>query len=191
MTGWQIALIVVATIGVIILFKAIWFVKTHNKLKRAIIKIEESEASIHIALTKRFDTLTKMLDVTKGYISHEEKVLSEIVKLRQPTKHASPKKVSEFASQLSDGYERINLLAEAYPQLKADGPFMKLQAAAFEVEENLQAARRFYNSNVSYFNQQIAIWPNSIVAKIAKYEPYEFIEIDEVKKADIKLEFSK
>lgn len=189
MEWWEIGLIVVAIVALIIVLITIWFISTLNTLKRMVIKVEESESSIDVALTKRYDVLTKLLDATKGFIKHEEKLITEITKLRLPSQKASIEEKSAFANELSEGYAQINVVAENYPTLKSDGVFMKLQDASSEVEENLQAARRFYNSNVSIYNQKIAVWPSSIVANKQNYVKKVFFEAEKVKRADVKIDF--
>lgn len=189
MEWWEIALIIVAIIALIVVLITIWFISTLNTLKRMVIKVEESESSIDVALTKRYDVLTKLLDATKGFIKHEEKLITEITKLRLPAHGASIEEKSAFAHDLAKGYAKINVVAENYPTLKSDGVFMKLQDASSEVEENLQAARRFYNSNVSIYNQKIAVWPSSIVANKQNYHRKTFFEAEEAKRADVKIDF--
>jgi LemA protein len=84
---------------------------------------------------------------------------------------------------------RINVLAEAYPELKSSENFKQLQIAVSEVEEHLQAARRIYNMNVSAFNQLLASWPAGIVGGMKGHAPKEFFEAEEKKKEDVKMAF--
>ncbi len=167
----------------------IWFISTSNSFKKMVIKIEESESSIDIALTKRYDLLTKMVQATKGYAKHEVETLSKVVNLRQPEKFASIGEKQTFANNLTDGLSKLNVLVEQYPDLKASTNFAKLQDATVEVEENLQSARRVYNSNVSIYNQKVVVFPSSIVAEMKKFMKKDFFEVENFKKEDIDFNF--
>lgn len=130
------------------------------------LKIRESDSDISVALTKRYDTLTKMLDATKGYAKHEAERLAEIVKL---CKGMSMGERGEAKRRMDELAGRINVLAEAYPGLKASENFRQLQFSIVEVEEHLQAVRRIYNMNVSQFNRLLVSWPSSMVGSIHRH----------------------
>jgi LemA protein len=164
----------------------IWFISTHNKLKRTFIKIEEANSGIDVALTKRYDLLTQMVDTVKGYIKHEKETLLEVVKLRKNM--TIDEKMIEN-NKMTKNIEKINVLVENYPELKANENFKILQQSIVEVEEHLQAARRMYNSNVSIFNQMLVTFPISAVASMSGLTKQTFFEADEHKKNDVKIEF--
>jgi LemA protein len=157
-----------------------------NRFERLAVKITESDSGIDVALTKRFDTLTKMLDVTKGYAKHEAETLEKLVKLRRgmsvDEKSAANKQMDELTG-------RINVIAESYPELRSSDNFKQLQIAVTDVEEHLQAARRIYNMNVSAFNQLLASWPASVVGNMKRHTAKQFFEAEERKKSDVKMEF--
>lgn len=184
LTGIIIAVVVVGLIVAIVG----WYISTKNKFIRLEQDVENSESRIDIYLTKRFDLLTKMLSTTKGYMKHEEETLAKIVTLRNPGANASLKEKAEFNNQMTQATTAINVVAEQYPDLKADKMFHNLQASISEVEENLQAARSNYNANVSVFNKAILQFPGSIVAG-SRFTKKEYFEAEEAKKKDIVLEF--
>lgn len=164
----------------------VWYVSTMNRFERLAVKIKESDSSIEVALTKRFDTLTKMLEAAKGYAKHEAEVLSNLVNLRRGMDMAERAEANQRMDELAG---RINILAEAYPALKASEVFVQLQRSVAEVEDNLQASRRIYNMNVSAFNQLLVSWPASLVGLQRGHTPKQFFEAEERKKEDVKLEF--
>ncbi len=176
-----VVLVVVIIIG--------WVISTVNSFRRMLVKIDESESSIDIALTKRFDLLTKMFSATKGYMKHEKDTLIKVVEMRQPPHGASIQEKQEFANEVSRGLQALNVVVEQYPDLKASQNVAKLQDATVEVEENLQASRRVYNSNVSYYNQKVVVFPSNIIANWKKFEKRDFFEADAVKKEDVKFDF--
>lgn len=175
--------IIIPIVIVVILF---WWVGTKNQFKVLEVKIEESDSDIDVALVKRFDTLTKLLDVTKGYAKHEADTLLELVMVRKGMSLNQKKNASEEMDQAAD---KINLIAENYPELKSSENFIELQKAVVEVEEHLQAARRLYNSNVSFFNQMIVVFPKSMVASSMQLQEKPFFEAEALKREDVKMEF--
>ena len=124
----------------------------------------------------------------KGYAAHETKTLKEVTMARLPLS-SSMKEKGEYSGKLSEALGSVSLLAENYPVLKASENFLALQREISESEEELQSARRIYNSNVSSYNQDIVTFPTSIVAKASNLLAREFFEADEKKKEDVKIEF--
>lgn len=178
--------------GVVLLLFIIliaWWIQTGNRLKRETVKIDESASNIDIALTKRFDLLTKSVAAVKGYAKHEYETLTKVTEMRQPAKDAPMKDKAEFSDAVSKAFDSINVVAERYPDLKASANFVALQNQISEAEEQLQASRRVYNSNASTFNQEIVTFPTSMVAHHHKLTAREFFEAEERKREDVKIEF--
>ncbi len=189
-TGTILAIAIPVVLVLIVVIAVVaWWISTSNRLKKEQIKIDESASGIDVALTKRFDLLTKAVATVKGYAKHEEKTLVGVISMRQPASNASMKEKADFSNQVTKAFDSINVVAEQYPDLKANANFMALQNQITEVEEHLQASRRVYNSNVSQYNQDIKIFPSSIVANHLRCEPREFFEAEEAKRQDVKIEF--
>jgi len=170
--------------GVLLLI-VIWFIVTKNKLNQTLVKIDEASSGIDVALTKRYDVLTKMMDSVKEYRKYEKETLFEVINLR---KNMTIEEKNKENVKMTKNIEKINLLVENYPDLKSSENFKVLQQSIVEVEEHLQAARRMYNSNVSIFNQMLVTIPSNIVASMSGMTKKEFFEADEIKKNDIKIE---
>ena len=165
----------------------LWYIATMNRFARLLVKIREADSGIEVALTKRFDTLTKMLDVTKAYAKHEAETLANVVEMRQGM---SISQRSDANSQMDELHGKINVLAEAYPELRSSENFRVLQTTIADVEEELQAVRRIYNMNVSQFNQMLVSWPDSMVGHIHGHEKQDFFKAEERKKQDVAMQFS-
>jgi LemA protein len=191
--GSNTGLIIGIVVGVILLILIIsffgWWINCSNRLKREQVKIDEAASGIDVALTKRFDLLTKEVAVVKGYAKHESETLTAVIAMRQPAANASMKEKAEFSNQVGKAFDSINVVAEQYPDLKANANFMALQNQIAEVEEQLQASRRVYNSNVSVFNQDILVFPSSLVANHLHLTKRDFFEAEEAKRQDVKIEF--
>lgn len=172
-------------IGIIIFIIIIWYISTLNKLNRTSVKVEESLSGIDVALTKRYDVLTKMMDVVKAYAKHEKETLFEVINLRS---NLSVKEKSEVNHKMDENFQKISLVAEAYPELKSSENYKTLQLSITDVEEHLQAARRIYNANVSVFNQMLVTFPTSIIANSKGMVKKDFFEADSHKREDVKID---
>lgn len=164
----------------------IWFITAMNNLRQSEVKIDEALSGIDVALTKRYDVLTKSAEVVKGYAKHEKDILSEVISLRQGMSMAER---SEATAQLNAMQGKIFALAENYPELKSSANFQEFQKQIADVEEHLQASRRAYNANVSALNQSIVSFPTSIVANMIHIEKRDFFEAEESKKKDVEIKF--
>ncbi len=177
-SGTAVVFAVIALL-VIIIF---WFVGTMNGLRRTQVKIDEAVSGIDVALTKRFDTLTKMVDVAKSYATFEKATILEAVKLRSGMSMSERNKATGVMDQAA---RELNFLAENYPQLHSNENFRQLQVAIMDAEEHLQGARRAYNSNVSELNRKIVSFPTSIVAGMCGITSKEFFEAEAGKREDV------
>ena len=173
----------------IIVFVIFWLIGVSNKFKTYKVKIDEAESGIDVALTQRYDLLTKMFDVTKAYMKHERSTLESIIKARKPKSTDSFEDKQKLSKDMSQALREVNITLENYPELKSNSTVVELQKAATRVEENLQSARRIYNSNVSNYNRLLVVFPSSLIAKIQKREEEKFFEADEVKRDDISFDF--
>lgn len=174
-----IALCVLAGIALIILF---WAVSVSNRFKILLVKIAEAGSGIDVALTKRYDTLTKLIDVVKAYAKHESELFEKVIHLRSGMNMAEK---SQANHAMDEAVRQINVVAENYPELRSSENYKQLQDAILDAEDHLQAARRVYNMNVSSFNQAIAIFPASLLAR--KHTPRDFFEAEQIKREDVKI----
>lgn len=185
----QILLIVGGILVVLGLIVVFWAISVSNTIKRKKIKVQESESGIDVALTQRFDMLSKLFQATKGYMKHEAETLEAIVKMRQPSRNAAIEEKQEFSNEIEKGLQAINVVVEQYPELRATENMQQLQDATIKVENNLQASRRIYNSNVSIYNRYIVVFPNSIIANRVGAEKLAFFEAEDVKRQDVEFNF--
>jgi LemA protein len=176
--------IIIVVVVIIVLVPVVWWISTSNGFKRKAIKISEALSGIEVALTKRYDVLTKLLDVTKGYAKHEASLFTQVIELRRGM---SVGEISEKSAQIDALNARIFAVAENYPELRSAEVFQQLQAGIRDTEEHLQAARRLYNSNVTAFNTAVDVFPSSIVAKSQKLDKREFFVAEEAKREDVKM----
>lgn len=175
---------IILIIGIVFVF-FIAYISISNGLNRAIVKIDEASSDIDVSLTKRYDVLTKMIDVVKGYAKYEQETIFKTVELR---KNMTMKEKNEANKVMEENMEKINILAENYPDLKASENYKTLQKAIADVEEHLQASRRLYNANVSIYNQKIVTFPSSAIASSKGLTKRDFFVTEEKKRDDVKID---
>ena len=168
----------------IALIAVLWAVKTSNNIKRMEIKVDEAFSGIEVALTKRYDMLTKMLDVCRGFMKHESELFSKVISLRRGMSLGEMGKADREMGELTG---RLFAVAENYPELRSAHVFAELQQGIRDAEEHLQAARRLYNASVSSYNAAIAVFPDSLLAR--GRSPREFFEAEDAKREDVKVQF--
>jgi LemA protein len=178
---WAIGIVV----GVLLIFIIAW-ISMSNGIKVANLKCNEALSGIDVALTKRYDVLTKMVDVVKGYQRHEISTLTQIVQMRSGMSMAERQNANNRMDALSG---QIRILAENYPELRSSQNFAELQRSIVDVEEHLQAARRLYNANVTAYNTKIVSFPSSMVAGSIGATQREFFVADDVRRQDVPMNF--
>lgn len=147
------------------------FISTSNRLKKYLVKIDESQRNLDIALAKRYDTISEMIKVAKSFAKHETDAFTNIVKLRQEGTISS----NDAIKNQNDAIKEILALAEAYPELKSSAEFLRLQDEIDDENEKLAAAKRIVNGNISILNQEIVSFPTSLVAKANSIKKMEFL----------------
>ena len=177
MTSAIVSLIILALI-------AFWCIRTVNDFKKKEIRVQEGLSGVEVALTKRFDMLTKMLDTAKRYMAHESELFTKVIELRRGMSVAEMNDAQQQMDALSG---RFFAVAENYPALRSSEVFAELQRGIRDAEEHLQAARRLYNSNVTAYNTAIAMFPAKILA--GSHQPKEFFAADAGKREDVKMTF--
>ena len=149
---------IVVYLSFILIIPLIIFLIARNNLLRLQQAIAQTESDIDVQLKKRYDLLTKLVDSTKVYLKFEQATLTVIVRLR------NDKDYSKANQMLNEAYSKFNVVLENYPNLKANESVQQLQNAAVDCEENIAAARRFYNANVQVFNSKLITFPSNVVA---------------------------
>ena len=153
-----------------------------NRLVRARQLLQEAESGIDVQLKRRHDLIPNLIEVVKGYAAHEKNVLENVTRLRTQAADlkAIDKERAGLENQLTRGLKTIFALAEAYPDLKADGQFINLHKNLTQVEDELQMARRYYNGTVRDLNVLVQSFPGNIVASSFQFKAAEFFEIETV-----------
>ncbi|QEW05383.1 LemA family protein [Nitrincola iocasae] len=153
----------------------LWGIFSYNRLVRDHKRVLAAWSDIDVQLKRRHDLLPKLVEAVKQYASYEQATLLSTLELR--VQAMSARQVSECGERelaLAAGIQRLLVLAEAYPDLKANQNFLDLQRNISEVENYIQYARRYYNGSVRNLNSRIDSFPDLLVAKAFGYHHAEF-----------------
>lgn len=157
-----------------------WAIFIYNRLVRERNRVLAAWSDIDVQLKRRHDLLPKLVDAVKRYADYEQATLTTIVELRG--RAAAATQIGErgdLEAELGAGIRRLLVLAEAYPDLKANQSFLDLQRNITEVENHIQYARRYYNGAVRILNTRIDSFPDLLIAQAFGYRYAEYFTLEE------------
>lgn len=166
----------------IILLLAIWAIAVYNGLISKKNQVENAYASIDVQLKKRYDLIPNLVQSVKQYMNFESGTLEKIVALRSQAgnPNLSTEERVQLDNQISTAVKGLMVTVENYPDLKSSQNFLQLQGSWNEVEEQIAASRRFYNSSVKNYNDAIQMFPSSIFAGMMNMKtPKTYFEAEE------------
>ena len=142
-------------------------------------RVDEAWSGIDVQLKRRHDLVPNLVETVKGYAQHEQQTFQKTTEARAAAMQAGSVEATQNAeAKLSGALAELRAVAENYPDLRATENFQRLQADLNEIEDEIQASRRIYNSNVQAYNTKIQIFPNSMIAGMSDFEAREFFEIE-------------
>jgi LemA protein len=182
----QGALIVLAVLAGLALFVLLWAVITYNRLVSLRAHIKDAWAGVSVELKRRYDLIPNLVETVKAYAAHERETLERVVQARARAmdNHGPADAQARDEQQLAGALRRLNAVAEAYPDLKADRHFLDLQHQLTETEDRIAAARRFYNGNVRTLNTLTQVIPSNIIAHLAGFSAQPYFELDDPAEAN-------
>jgi LemA protein len=162
-----------------------WALATYNDLVRRRNRIDNAFASMDVAAKKRYDLVPALVACVRGYMDHERTLLEEIVRLRAAAVAGGVPAAAKVAAtdRMSGMLSRMMMVSEGYPELKANGQFLHLQRTLTELEEQLSAARRFFNTAVMQYNDRVQSLPASLIAPGLGFGSREWFHIAENERA--------
>jgi len=167
----EIAVTLIIIVGCFI----IW---AYNRLVSARNFVLDAWSGIEVQLTKRHDLVPMLTTVVKSYANHETSLLNSTTELRTPSISSDTQKTSQLEDSFGAQLNRILVLAESYPDIKADKNFRELQENLVAIEGELESARRYYNGSVRDLNILIESFPSNLIAKQFSFESREFFELE-------------
>jgi LemA protein len=167
--------IILAILAAVVL----WFIWAYNSFVRMVNRAKEAWADIDVQLKRRYDLIPNLVNTVKGYAAHESTAFEKVTEARSRAMTATgTAQKGQAEHQLTDVLKSVFAIAEAYPDLKANQNFLELQRELSDTENKIQAARRFYNTNVRDLNTGIESFPNNVIASIFKFSQMEFFDLD-------------
>lgn len=176
-------------LGFLILL-VIGVISIYNNLIKLRNRVSDQWAQVDVQLKRRSDLVPNLVETVKGYAKHEKETLDAVITARNNFKKANtPDEEIATSEELTKTLSRLLMLSEAYPDLKANQNFLKLQQDLGEIEEKIAFARQFYNDSVLTYKNKLEMFPSNIIANIFKFEPRLFFEIDEEDKENPTVSF--
>lgn len=165
---------------IVALIAAVYLIIIYNKFIALRAGIDASESDIDVQLKRRYDLIPALVDTVKGYKDYEVDALEKVIQARQQGLNAHNLDEKSAASNMMSGaLGKLFALAEAYPDLKADTSFLKLQNELSNLEDAIQNARRYYNAIARDYNAKLDSFPDLIVARKFNFTSREYFQLDE------------
>lgn len=157
------------------------FVKINNKVKEAF-------STMDVYLKKRFDLIPNLVETVKSYASHEKNTLEEVARLRNLDydKMTSNEKI-KANGEINSCISKLLMIAENYPELKANENFLKLSDELTQIENDIANSRKYYNGCVRQFNNTVEIFPNNIFARIFGYSSKKWFEATDDERENVRV----
>ena len=170
-------------IVLLVILVAGWVMSTQRRLVVMDENINNAMSQIGVQLSSRFDALTALLDLAKGYAAHESQTLIETIKSRRSviTAKSTPQDVLRQEGVISEALGRISMVAERYPELKADKGYAKCMDAVDSYEKMVRTSRLIYNDSVTKLNREIRMFPVSLIAGMLGFRQRDYLEAREDK----------
>lgn len=183
--------IIYIILGIIVL-AFIWAIFLYNRFVMLKTRASEAWADIDVQLKRRYDLIPNLVETVKGYASHERETLDSVTKARTQAMNAgNAEEQARAENMLTSTLKTLFAVAENYPDLKANANFLELQRELSDTENKIQAARRFYNTNVRDLNMKVEQFPSNIIAGMFNFEKSEYFELDaeSVERENVKVKF--
>ena len=178
-------------LGIIVLV-ILWVIWAYNRLVTLGYRAKEALSDIDVQLKRRYDLIPNVVETVKGYMQHERGVFEKVTEARAKAISGSGSldEKAQAENALSLNLKTLFAVAENYPELKANANFLYLQGELADTENKIQAARRFYNSNVMELNARVDTFPTNLVASSLGFSKMEFFGVDsQVEKEPVKVKF--
>ncbi len=164
-------------IGAIIALGVVWTISVQHRLAAMDENINNAMSQIGVQLSSRFEALTSLLNLTKGYAAHESQTLIETIRARRSVIIATstPSDVLKQEGVISDALDRISMMVEQYPELKANENYSKYMNALESYEKMVRTSRLIYNDSVTRLNRELRIFPTSLMARMFGFSQREYL----------------
>lgn len=182
----SIVLIVVG--GLMLLFPILVTISKFNVLTILLNRVKNSWSQIDVLLKQRADLIPNIVSTVKGYSNYEKDTLTSVIDARNEVMNAKTKEEEINANKkLNYGVNKLLVLQEDYPELKADENYMSLHKNLKEIEDNIASLRQDYNNNVLRYKNKVETFPNNIFANIFGFKSQVFFQIDDDERENVNI----
>ena len=163
---------------IIIVAVALWGIWTYNTIIALKNQVSSAWSDVDVQLTRRHDLIPELVKTVQAYKDYEQETLELTTLIRNAEERHSPSSQEQLETKINKKLDKLLLLQEAYPDLKANQSFLKLMHELAETENKLQYARRYYNGSVKVYNTKLQQVPDNIITKLFHFEYAEFFELN-------------
>ena len=156
-----IGILLIIFVYILILYNA--FVRLNNK-------VDEAFSTMDVYLKKRWDIIPNIVETVKSYAKYEKDTFENVIQLRNNYDNLSNEEKIKINECLSNNVNKIMILVESYPDLKANENFKNLSNQLVKIEDDIANARKYYNGTVRIYNNKVEMFPNNIFAKLFGYK---------------------
>lgn len=172
----------------IIVLVLIYFGVTYNSFVKLNNTVKEAFSTMDVYLKKRWDLIPNIVETVKGYAKHEKSTLKEIIELRNNTyDNMSTNEKVDVNNKLSQEINKLMVVTEAYPDLKANENFKDLSQQLTKIEDDIANSRKYYNGAVRIFNDKVQMFPSNIVARMLGFREQKMFEVSEIERENVKV----
>lgn len=171
----------VVLLGLVVLFVvfvALYVFSTQRTLVTLDENCKNALGQIEVQLNSRWDALLALAKTASAYAKHESETLIQVISQRRQTPVTSAADVKAQEGELSSVFSRLMAISEAYPNLKADGMFLKTMDSIKGYEENVRLSRMTFNDTVTRYNNEVRVFPASLVASLLGFPQREYLAED-------------
>ena len=170
--------LLIAVVAVVLL-PIVYVVLTYNTLVALRNHIRDAWSNIDTELKRRYDLIPNLVATVKGYAAHEKEVFERVTELRAQcmASRGNPAQQAAGEKLLVAALQKLLVVVENYPQLKADRNFLELQKELTNTENRIQAARRFYNGNIRDYRNKCETFPSSLIAGAFGFESRDYFQV--------------
>ena len=172
-------IIILAVVALIIL----WAIPVQNSLVKADELCKNALRQINVQQVSRYDAIKALVKLTREYAQYEGETLQKVVEARKITASANPtvQEIQANEAALNSALSHLIAVAEQYPDLKASTTYQETMQSIKSYEENVRLSRMTFNDTVTKYNNQVRMFPGSIVASILKFPQREYLAEDTTK----------
>jgi LemA protein len=172
--------IVIIIVVVVLILAVLYYIGKRNSIIASRNRVDESWSGIDVQLKRRHDLVPNLVETVKGYAEHESATFEKTTQARAAAMQAQGvEETAKAEQQLTQALADVKAVAENYPTLRATENFQQLSRNLSELEDEIQASRRIYNSNVQSYNTSIQQFPGSIIANQGGFTAREYFEIED------------